>query len=78
MNKISSGRRATNVNLPADLVEEAKALGVNLSRASESGLEAAVKAERGRRWKIENREALQSYNEWFEEHGMLLPEFRPS
>lgn len=69
-------RRPTNVSLPEPLVEEAKALGVNISRASELGVLEAVKAERERRWRAENREAIEAYNEWIEEHGIPLADFR--
>ncbi len=69
-------RRPTNVSLPEPLVEEAKALGVNLSRACESGLAAAVRAERERRWLEENRAALESWNEYVEKHGLPLAKYR--
>ena len=70
-------RRSTNVSLPERLVEEAKGLGINLSRACESGLAAAVKAERERRWLEENREALDSANTYVERHGLPLEMHRP-
>ena len=69
-------RRPTNVSLPERLVEEAKALGVNISRASEMGVLDAVRIERERRWRAENREAIKAYNDWIEEHGIPLAEFR--
>lgn len=69
-------RRPTNVSLPRPIVEEAKALGINLSRASENGVLEAIKAERERRWKEENRDAIASYNQWIDEHGIPLAEFR--
>jgi antitoxin CcdA len=72
----AADRRPTNVSVPARLVEEAKSLGINLSRACETGLEAALKAERERRWKAENADAITSYNRWVEEHGLPLQEFR--
>jgi len=46
----------------AVLVEEAKALGLNLSRACKRRLEAAVAAERARRWQTANRAFLTGYN----------------
>jgi len=58
------------------LVEEAKALGINLSRACESGLEAALRIERDRQWKLDNKEAFEAYNRWVAEHGLPLDEFR--
>ena len=69
-------RRSTNLSLAADLVEEAKALDINLSRACEAGLEAALKEERKRRWQEENREAAEAWNAWTEEHGLPLERYR--
>jgi antitoxin CcdA len=69
-------RRATNVSLPESLVEDAKRLDINLSRACEEGIAVAIKAERERRWKVENRQAIQDYNAWIEENGIPLAEFR--
>ncbi len=75
MNSIT-GRRPTNVSLPGHLVEEAMALGINVSQACESGLEAALRNERERQWKADNKEAIESYNRWVAEHGLPLDEFR--
>ena len=70
-------RRSTNVSLSEKLVEEAKGLGINLSRACETGLTAAVRAERERRWLEENRAALDSANAHVERHGLPLEKHRP-
>jgi antitoxin CcdA len=72
----STERRATNVSLPAEMVQAAKTLGINLSRACETGLKAALKDERERRWKIENAEGIAAYNEWIEKNGIPLAEFQ--
>jgi len=69
-------RRPTNVSLDARLVEEAKALGINVSRASEEGLAREVKAERERRFKEENAEAFEEYNRFIEENGLPLERYR--
>ena len=68
--------KATNISLNASLVEEAKALGVNISLASARGLEQAVKEARGKRWLEENIEALDAYNAYVEEHGLPLAKYR--
>ncbi len=68
--------RATNVSLDSALVAEAKALGVNISMASASGLERAVKQARAERWLEENRPALDSYNDWIEANGLPLEHLR--
>ncbi|MBS3927547.1 MAG: type II toxin-antitoxin system CcdA family antitoxin [Sphingomonadales bacterium] len=73
---VKSVRRSTNVSLAVDLVTEAKALDINLSRACEAGLEAALKEERGRRWIEENRAAAEASNAWVEKHGLPLARYR--
>jgi antitoxin CcdA len=69
-------RRPTNVSLDAELVEEARTLGINISRACEEGLERTVREERRRRWIEENREAMDAYNEFIREHGLPLAKYR--
>jgi antitoxin CcdA len=69
-------RRAVNVSIDRGLKEEARALGVNLSRAAEAGIAAAVKAEKTRVWKIENREAVENLNDYVRENGIPLAEFQ--
>lgn len=63
-------RRSTSLTLDRDLLDQARELGVNISRAAEAGVAAAVKAERARRWKIDNAEAVAAYNKWIEENGI--------
>lgn len=72
----ASNRRRLNLTLPGALVEEAKALGLNLSRACESGLEAAVAAERARRWQAENGAFFDWYNAKVEKDGLPLAQYR--
>jgi antitoxin CcdA len=76
MAAVTKVRRPTNVSLDAALVEEARALGVNISLASARGLEQAVKEARGKRWLEESRAALDSYNEWVEANGLPLEKHR--
>lgn len=69
-------RRSTSLTLDRDLLDQARELGVNISRAAEAGVAAAVKAERARRWKIDNAEAVAAYNNWIEENGIPLAQYR--
>ena len=70
-------RRATNLSLEAELVDEARRLGVNLSRAAEDGLRRAVAEEAARRWQRgEPRGACFPCNAWVEEHGLPLAKYR--
>jgi antitoxin CcdA len=69
-------RRAANVTLPVPLIEDAKALGINISQACEKGLAAAVSEARAAAWLKENRPAIDAWNEYIEERGIPLTEFR--
>jgi len=69
-------RKATNLSLDQRVVAEAKELELNVSRIAEEAISDAVRAERNRRWKEENREALESWNEWVREHGLPLEKHR--
>ena len=69
-------RRATSMTLDATLLDEARALGVNLSRAAEEGISARTKAARAEAWQRENAEAIQNYNEYIEKNGLPLAEYR--
>lgn len=69
-------RKATNLSLDAELIRDARALGVNVSRAAEEGLRAAVSAARAKAWRTENAKALASANDWVEANGLPLAAFR--
>lgn len=69
-------RRATNITLPEALLREAKALKVNMSQACERGLAAEVARARQEAWLVENRAAMEAWNEHVEQHGLPLAEYR--
>lgn len=69
-------RKPTNVSLDTRLVEEAKALGINMSQAAEDALTKAIAEEKSRRWLEENREAIESSNEYVERNGLPLAKYR--
>ncbi|MBX9453502.1 MAG: type II toxin-antitoxin system CcdA family antitoxin [Mesorhizobium sp.] len=75
-NEAPSIRKAANLSIDAHVLAEAKALSVNISRAAEAGISDAVRQEKERRWKEENRGALESWNRWVEENGIPLSEYR--
>lgn len=64
-------KRPVNVKAKADLVSEAKALGINLSATFEGALETAVKTARITRWQEENREAFIAYDKRIESDGVF-------
>jgi antitoxin CcdA len=66
----------TNLSLRIDLVQRAKALGLNLSEVVESALETAIRKAEQARWLAENKDAIDYYNAFIEEHGIFGEEFR--
>lgn len=74
--RLTASKRATNVSLRADLIEEAKALGINVSEACEQGLAEQVAQSRRDAWLKENQPALEAWNQWVREHGMPYDEYR--
>ncbi len=64
--------RPTNVSLDRRLVDEARALGINLSQACERGIAAQLAETRAARWIDENRDALVSSNVHVESRGLPL------
>jgi antitoxin CcdA len=69
-------RRPTNVTLPESLLQDARALKVNVSQACEHGLAAEVAATKLRVWLKENRPAMDAWNDYFEKNGLPLDAFR--
>ncbi|NOD64806.1 MULTISPECIES: type II toxin-antitoxin system CcdA family antitoxin [unclassified Ruegeria] len=69
-------RKPTNLSLDSALLAEAKALKVNLSRAAEEGVRAAVATAKSELWKSENAAALRSSNSYVEQNGLPLESFR--
>lgn len=69
-------RKSVNVSLDVDVVAAAREQGINLSRITETALRAAIKAERERRWKEENRGAIAAFGNWYDTEGDPLAHLR--
>lgn len=76
MGKSSATRRAANLSIDHDLLQEARSLGVNLSRAADAGIALATATARADQWKRENMSALKSSNSYVEEQGLPLADHR--
>jgi antitoxin CcdA len=68
-------KRAANLSVTAELLDEAKALDINLSATLERALEQEVRVRKRERWLEENRDAIAGYNAWVAEHGVFSPMF---
>jgi antitoxin CcdA len=74
---ISSGKRkAVNLSIDSGVIAAAREAGLNLSQVCETALREAARTEAGRRWKEENREAIEANNAWVEKHGLPLAKYR--
>ena len=62
----------------AELLNAARAQGIDPSRAAEEGLREALRRARAEAWRRENAEAIASSNAWVEEHGLPLASNRMS
>ena len=67
-----SAKRKTSLSLDAAALDEAKALGLNVSALSDEALREAVRREQARKWVEENAEAFAAQRKWHEEHGHPL------
>ncbi len=72
----STPKRATNVTLDSVLLGKAKALKINVSRAAELGLAQAINEKMAEQWLRDNKEALDSSNDYVEKHGLPLARYR--
>jgi antitoxin CcdA len=69
-------KRAVNLFVDADLLDEARRLRINISETLEQRLRTIVRAELEKHWLEENREAIASINSFIEEHGLLASKLR--
>lgn len=69
-------KKATNITLSADVLAEAKSLGINISQACDQFLRDLVRAERERRWPSEQAEFVAAYNRLVEQEGLPLEPWR--
>ena len=74
---ITSGKRkAVNVSLDTGVVAFAREAGLNLSQVCEAAIREATQKEITRRWQDENRERIEAWNAWIDEHGLPLADYR--
>jgi antitoxin CcdA len=70
-------KRAVNLRVDAKMLEEAKALDINLSATLEQALATTLRAQREAKWLEENKAAIEAYNKYVAKHGLWNDSFRP-
>jgi antitoxin CcdA len=68
----STRRRVTSVRIRSDLLAEARKAGVDLSATVEQAPIEELAAAKRRKWREDNRDAIDAYNRHVMKHGMLL------
>jgi len=69
-------RKATNITLDAELLEQARGLKINISHAAQEGVSRAVAAKQAAIWLQENQAALDSSNAYGDQNGLPLIKHR--
>jgi antitoxin CcdA len=75
-NIVTVPKKATNITLSADVLNEAKVLGINISLTCDRFLREFVKSEQERRWQSENAEFIAAYNADVSREGLPLEAWR--
>ena len=69
-------KRAANLSVRADLLEEARARKINLSQTLEAALAVELKKRREDEWREQNKEAIAAYGRLIEREGLLSDSYR--
>ena len=69
-------KKAANLTVRADLLEEARARKINLSQTLETALAAEIKKRREAEWLEQNKAAIEAYNREIAEHGLFCDRYR--
>lgn len=69
-------RAKVNLTLDSSVAQEAKALGLNMSRLAEEAISEAARIERNRLWRDQNRDALDAYAQEVAQNGLPLAKYR--
>jgi antitoxin CcdA len=64
-------KKSANLSINSDLLRQAKGFHINLSQALEQRLIEMLLKEKRRRWRDENRDAIEAYNHRVEANGVF-------
>ena len=71
-------KRKTSLTLDTEVLDGAKALGINVSAVAEAALKNAVASARHAQWLQQNAEAFTAQAAWHERHGHPLADILTS
>jgi len=64
-------KRAVNLRIDESLIDQAKALNVNLSQTLETSLVEVLRQKQRESWLAENKDAVKAYNSRIEKQGLF-------
>jgi antitoxin CcdA len=73
---LQAPKKPTNLSINSDLLNRARSLNINLSATLENSLKQILAEKRAEQWKLENRAAIQAYNNFVEENGCFSDDYR--
>ncbi|MBB5186919.1 antitoxin CcdA [Zhongshania antarctica] len=73
---LEAPKKPTNLSLNSDLLRKCKDLKINLSATLEQALSDKLAKLNSEKWANENKNAIQAYNHFVDEHGCFGDEFR--
>ncbi|HKK48335.1 MAG TPA: type II toxin-antitoxin system CcdA family antitoxin [Alkalispirochaeta sp.] len=62
-------KKRTNVSIDADLLDQARSRHIPLSPLLEEAIRDKLRQEQQEQWRMENQDAIRSYNEQVRTHG---------
>ncbi|GAB4194781.1 MAG: type II toxin-antitoxin system CcdA family antitoxin [Wenzhouxiangellaceae bacterium] len=69
-------KQTISLSINTDLLTKSRQLKINLSATFEAALEQLIAENAAVNWASENKNAVNAYNEFVEEHGLFSDEFR--
>lgn len=69
-------KKSANLSINSDLIVQAKALKINLSKLLEEKLAIAIAVQKEELWLQENKEAIENYNEHVSQKGLFSDRLR--
>ena len=76
MNTPKTSRRAVNLSLDAEVLKQARAMGMNISATVDALLAEEVRKRYWERWNADNKEAIEHYNARIAREGLPLARYR--
>ena len=69
-------KKAINLSLNSDLLNRSRELRINLSATLEQALKEILARNRAEKWREENKNAIQSYNDFVDKFGCFAEEYK--